>query len=85
MASGYGLIIQPSAEREMRRLPKADLLRIVRRVGLLSTDPRPPGSKKLAGDVFRVRQGDYRVVYGVNDAARTVTIFKVGHRREVYR
>jgi mRNA interferase RelE/StbE len=52
----------------------------------LAEDPRPPGSEKLSGhDRYRHRQGDYRVVYAVDDAQRSVEIVKIGHRREVYR
>jgi mRNA interferase RelE/StbE len=52
----------------------------------LADDPRPPGSEKLSGqDRYRLRQGDYRVVYGVDDELRIVEVVKIGHRREVYR
>jgi mRNA interferase RelE/StbE len=52
----------------------------------LSDDPRSASAEKLRGhDLFRIRQGDYRVVYEIDDHDRTVTVFKVGHRREVYR
>jgi mRNA interferase RelE/StbE len=60
---------------------------LVIRIQALSTDPRPPGCEKLSGhpDRYRVRQGDYRVVYSVDDVERVVLVVKVGHRREVYR
>jgi mRNA interferase RelE/StbE len=66
---------------------KRDRQRIVRRIAALATEPRPLGCEKLAGatSVFRVRQGRFRVIYLVDDAARTVDVLKVGHRREVYR
>ena len=52
----------------------------------LKSNPRPPGCEKLSGhDQYRIRQGDYRKVYAVDDDARVVTLVKVGHRREVYR
>jgi mRNA interferase RelE/StbE len=53
----------------------------------LSAEPRPPGCEKLSGhaDRYRVRQGDYRIVYAVDDIAQVVLVVKVGHRREVYR
>ena len=74
------------AERELRRLPVRDVQRIVRVIGALSGNPRPPGSQKLAtGDGYRVRQGNYRIVYTVNDDERVVEIYKIGHRRDVYR
>lgn len=82
----YRIQIKRSAERELRDIPKKDLKRITKRIGALSNDPRPPGCEKLTGqERYRVRQGDYRVVYSVDDDTRTVTIVKIGHRREVYR
>lgn len=85
MPPRYRLIIQPSAEREVRALPKTDLKRIARRIQLLATNPRPPGCRKLSDTLFRIRQGLYRILYEVHDKTRTVTILKVGHRREIYR
>jgi mRNA interferase RelE/StbE len=67
-------------------LPIKDRRRIVRRIQSLASDPRPSGCETLTGDDrYRVRQGDYRVVYGVDDVAREVLIVKVGNRRDVYR
>jgi mRNA interferase RelE/StbE len=58
----------------------------VTRIRKLAEDPRPPGSEKLSGqDRYRIRQGDHRVVYAVDDERRAVEIVKIGHRREVYR
>ena len=86
MTASYKIFVKPSVERELLRIPKQDLQRIDRRIRLLSTDPRPPGCEKLSGESdYRVRQGDYRIVYRVNDDDGIVEIFKVGHRREVYR
>ena len=86
MPSPYQLIIQPTAERNIRSLPKDDIRRITHRIQLLPATPRPPGCKKLGEpDIYRVRQGDYRILYRVDDETRSVTILKVGHRREVYR
>ena len=86
MTGSYSLIIKKSAERELRTLPKPDLRRVTERLRGLAQDPRPTGSEKLSGhDRYRVRQGDYRIVYAVDDETRTVQVVKVGHRREVYR
>ena len=75
-----------SAEHELRRLPSRDVLRIVRVIESLAEKPRPSGCQKLAtGDGYRVRQGDYRIVYTIDDQERVVEIYKIGHRREVYR
>jgi mRNA interferase RelE/StbE len=85
MAS-YSIRIKRSAERELRALPKADLARIVKRIKNLTRDPRPPGCQKLSGhDRYRVRQGDYRIVYWIDDAQFIVEVVKIGHRRDIYR
>ena len=84
----YRLQIKSSAAKEIDAVDsKADRLRIVDRIGALRTDPRPYGSEKLAGydDRYRVRQGRFRIVYLIIDARREITIFKVGHRKDVYR
>lgn len=82
----YNLFITASAARELRGIPKKDLRRLVERIRLLAEDPRPPGSRKLsAQERYRIRQGDYRIVYAIDDSPRTVEIFKIGHRSEIYR
>lgn len=82
----YKLFIKPSAVKELEAIPKEDRRRIIRRIEGLAADPRPPGCEKLSGeDKYRVRQGDYRAIYLVDDERREVILFKIGHRREVYR
>lgn len=84
----YRILIKASAAKELERLgTKSDRARIVRRIQTLADDPRPHGYEKLAGysDRLRVRQGNYRVVYLVDDQRREVTIFKIGDRKDVYR
>jgi len=84
----YRLLVKPSAAKEIKAIGiKRDRQQIVRRIQTLAAEPRPTGCEKLAGHstLFRVRQGQYRVIYTVNDAQRTVEVVKVGHRREVYR
>jgi mRNA interferase RelE/StbE len=84
--ASYRLLIKPSAAKELEGLPTKDRKRVVARMQALSTQPRPPGGEKLTGhDLFRVRQGDYRIPYEVQDTALVVTVFKIGHRRDVYR
>ena len=85
MAS-YKLLIKPSAVKEIEALPIKDRRRIVMRIRALATDPRPVGCEKLTGkDLYRVRQGRFRVLYSISDSDLTLVVFKVGHRREVYR
>ncbi|MBI4000513.1 MAG: type II toxin-antitoxin system RelE/ParE family toxin [Nitrospira defluvii] len=86
MTDSYSLSVKKSAERELRAIPRADLRRIMERIKGLANNPRPVGGEKLSGeDQYRIRQGDYRVVYTVDDDERKVEIIKIGHRREVYR
>lgn len=66
---------------------RADRQRIVARIQVLASDPRPQGSEKLAGytNRYRIRQGNYRIVYLIDDETRVVTVYRIGHRRDVYR
>jgi mRNA interferase RelE/StbE len=82
----YKILIRKSAADELGRIPKKDLRRIVERIRSLGDEPRPHGSEKLsARERYRIRQGDYRVVYSIDDAVRTIEIFMIGHRSEIYR
>jgi mRNA interferase RelE/StbE len=87
--AAYRILIKTSARKELVQVgpARADRQRIVRRIEALAKEPRPPGCEKLRGseDRYRVRQGHYRVIYEIEDTARTVTIVKIGHRRDVYR
>ena len=87
MAS-YKILIKTSAGKELAEVgSKADREKLVARVQGLAANPRPHGSEKLAGyaDRYRVRQGNYRVIYLIDDEASVVTIYKIGHRKDVYR
>lgn len=85
MAS-YNLLIKASAARELEALPAKDRSRIAAKIEGLTNNPRPPGSEKLSGEEkYRLRQGDYRILYSIQAVSTTVTIVKIGHRREVYR
>lgn len=81
----WAVEIERRAEREMAALPNEVLRRITERVQALAQDPFPRGMKKLQGGGYRLRVGDYRVLYDVVPKSRTVTIYAVGHRRDVYR
>lgn len=85
MAS-YNIFFRDSVRKDLEAIPKGDLQRIIERIGRLADDPRPIGSEKLSGqEKYRVRQGNYRIVYSIQDNELTVWVVKVGHRREVYR
>lgn len=86
--AAYNVRIKASAARELEEIgSKADRLRIVNRIRTLANTTRPSGCEKLAGasNAWRVRQGEYRILYTVDDDAHIVLIFRIGHRREVYR
>jgi mRNA interferase RelE/StbE len=86
MAS-YRIDVSATAERQIRKLPRAEQLRVLRAIVALSTDPRPPGCRKLSAhdDVFRIRVGRYRVLYAVEDRRLVIILLKVGDRKDVYR
>ena len=85
MAS-YRFRFKRSAAKELEDLPAKIRRRVVARIGALAEDPRPHGSEKLSGEEkYRLRQGDLRVVYGIDDRDSVVTIVKIAHRRDVYR
>ena len=83
----YRVAIKRSAVKEIEAIPqKKERQRIIRRIGQLADNPRPPGSRKLSGhDRYRIRQGAYRIVYSIDDVEIVVVVVKVGHRKNVYR
>jgi mRNA interferase RelE/StbE len=84
--AGYSLFFKESVQKDLHGIPKKDLRKILRRIKSLAGDPRPLGSEKLTGrDRYRMRQGRYRIVYAIQDEERTVTVVKVGHRKDIYR
>jgi mRNA interferase RelE/StbE len=82
----YSLEIKSSAQKELDALDDGLFDRIDRKILALAENPRPPGCKKLRGykDQWRIRVGDWRVVYAVDDAGKRVNITRIAHRREVY-
>ena len=80
------VLIKPSAVKELESLPARERARVVSAIRRLSDAPRPPGCEKLSVQQrYRTRQGRYRVLYEVDDANATLTVVKIGHRRDVYR
>lgn len=85
MAS-YRVLIKKSAARELAAVPTKDRRRIVARIEALREDPGPPGCEKLTGeDKYRLRQGNYRILYEIVDRELVVTVVRVGQRGDVYR
>ena len=84
MAS-YSVFIKPSAVKELEAVPTRDRQRIARRIQGLGDDPRPSGTEKLSGlDRHRLRQGNYRIIYAIEDDRLVVLVVRIGHRRDVY-
>ncbi len=83
----YEIEVSRTAEKQLRKLPRDDQERVVRRMLLLAEDPIPRGSRKLTGydDVYRVRVGRYRILYSVSRHRLVIVILKIGYRRDAYR
>ena len=84
--ANYKILIKPSAVKELKSIPQKTLQKITDRIQNLSEDPRPTKCEKLAAqEKYRVRQGNYRIIYSIDDTEKTVLVVKVGHRKDVYR
>ncbi len=84
----YEIEISESAEKFLEKVPKKDRLRIIEKIDALEKDPIPSGSIKLHGykeALYRIRSGDYRVVYSIKKDVLIVLVVEIGHRREIYR
>jgi len=83
----YELLVKPSVAKDLRGVRKADVRRILDRIEALRDEPRGSGCETLAGvgELYRVRQGVYRIVYTIHDERVVVEVIRVGHRGEVYR
>ena len=83
----YSIKWKQSAQRELKKLGKDIILKILDRVQSLAENPHPGGSRKLKGSehTYRIRVGEYRVVYTIRNTVLTIEIIRVGHRREIYR
>ncbi|MFO8013779.1 MAG: type II toxin-antitoxin system RelE/ParE family toxin [Phycisphaerae bacterium] len=83
----YRVELKPSAARALKRVPRRDRRRIARRIDALAQNPRPKAARKLSGAeaIYRVRAGDYRILYQIQDDVLLVLVVRIGHRREVYR
>lgn len=82
----YRIIVKKSAAKELEKVPQPDLRRIVGKIQNLAIDPRPVGSQKLSNfELYRIRQGDYRIIYNINDTEIIIEIIKIGHRRDIYK
>ncbi|MGH7628817.1 MAG: type II toxin-antitoxin system RelE family toxin [Gemmatimonadales bacterium] len=84
--ASYRVLIKPSAVKELEAMPLKARRKLAGKIGALGDEPRPHGAEKLSGqEHYRIRQGEYRAVYSIDDGDRTVLVVKVAHRRNVYR
>ncbi len=82
----YNIVVKRSVAKDLRAIPKKDVKRIIATIRGLADEPRPPGAKKLSGqDHYRIRQGNYRILYTIEDEKLVVCVVRVGNRRDVYR
>jgi len=84
--AGYSIFFKDSVRKDLDSIPGNDLRRIMERIAGLADNPRPAVCEKLSGqEKYRIRQGNYRIIYSIRETELTVWVVKVGHRREVYR
>ena len=87
LGNEYHIVFARSARKELEDLPRSLSSRVLRRIEALAVTPRPAGSRKLVGaqNLWRIRVGDYRVIYGIYDERRLVDVVAVRHRSDAYR
>lgn len=82
----YTVLVERKAERALYGLPKSEAALISESLDALESDPRPPGARKLLKqEGYRIRKGKYRILFTVEDEARVVRVYQIGHRRDIYR
>lgn len=86
MSKGFQIIVDRRAEKVIESLQQAQRTRIQKAIDALASEPRPHGAIKMTGvPSWRIRVGDYRIIYDIEDQQLIVIVIKVGHRREIYR
>ena len=85
--ANYNILISATAEKVLKKIPKKDRIRIVQLIQTLAISPVPQGARKLMGEqnIYRVRQGNYRVIYELKNKKLIILILKIGHRKDIYR
>lgn len=82
----YSIVFKESVRKELTRIPHKELQAIDRKILVLADNPRPPGCKKLASEEkWRIRAGNYRIIYEIDNKEIVITIIRIGHRKDVYR
>lgn len=82
----YQINIKPSAQKDLDKLPDKEVIRVASKIFLLSQNPRTIGTQKLTEqEAYRIRVGNYRILFEIDDAAETIVIYRVKHRKEAYK
>ena len=82
----YRIVIKKSAAKEIEKIEKKDRIRIIEKIRSLAKEPKPTVSKKLSGqEKYRIRQGNYRILYQIIEDELIINVVKVGHRRDIYK
>lgn len=82
----YKVLIKPSAQKDLEALPETEVIKILSKISNLGSEPRPVGVQKLHDqEGFRIRSGNYRVLFEVNNSGKTVLIYRIKHRKDVYK
>ena len=82
----YNVYLRSTVEKELKFIPKKEQVRILKRIKSLAANPKPYGCEKLTGqNKYRIRQGDYRIIYTIHDNELVIWIIRVGHRKDIYR
>lgn len=87
MSQDFEIIFSPQARQSLKKIPPNIQQRLLKKISLLSQNPRPSGVKVLKGEkgLLRIRVGDYRIIYTIENKLLIITIIQIGHRREIYR
>jgi mRNA interferase RelE/StbE len=84
--AAYKILFRRSVLKDLAIIPKNELQRIIKKIKKLAHDPKPKGCEKISGqERFRIRQGNYRIIYSIQDDELTIWVVKIGHRRDIYR
>jgi len=82
----YKIFFKKSVEKDFKKIPEKYLVKILEKIDELKNNPKPDGSEKLTScDLYRIRQGTYRIVYSIQDQELIIWVIKVGHRKEIYK
>jgi mRNA interferase RelE/StbE len=82
----YKILLMPSIDKDLIKIPKTEQIKILKRIKALAFNPRPPGNEKLTDqNKYRIRQGDYRIIYTIIDNELIVWVIKIGHRKDIYK